>query len=112
MSNVVKLPVPCPPPPCPPAPCPPPGWFWDGTRWVCCDQPPQCNIPPWGPFPPPWFGPQQPPWYPGANGGITFSLTAPLNPIRGHFWWNGSVFALFDGAVWVSTTTGAIIPTP
>lgn len=60
-----------------------------------------CNIPQWGPFPPPWFGPQQPPWYPGANAGVTFSLTAPINVIRGHFWWDGNVLHMFDGVAWV-----------
>lgn len=67
--------------------------------FTCPDVP--CNIPPWGPFPPPWFGPSQPPWYPGANAGVTFSLTAPINVIRGHFWWDGNTLHMFDGAAWV-----------
>jgi hypothetical protein len=87
-----------------PAPCPPPGWVWDGTKWVCCDQPPTCQIPPWGPWAPPWFGPQAPPWYPGAAGGITFSATAPENAIRGHMWWDGHNLFLFDGAVWLQVS--------
>lgn len=66
---------------------------------MVCD--PACAIPPWGPFPPPWFGPQQPPWYPGANAGVTFSLTAPINVIRGHFWWDGNTLHMFDGVAWV-----------
>jgi hypothetical protein len=89
----------------------PQDWVWDGTKWVCTDVPPACQIPPWGPWAPPWFGPQAPPWYPGANGGIAFSDVAPQFPIRGHFWWNGVVLALFDGAEWVNTNTGAIIAT-
>jgi hypothetical protein len=65
-----------------------------------CDTTP-CQLPPWGPFPPPFFGPSQPPWYPGANAGVTFSLTAPVNVIRGHFWWDGNVLHMFDGVAWV-----------
>jgi len=54
-----------------------------------------------------------PPWYPGANAGVSFGTTAPLNPVRGHFWWNGAVLAMFDGAVWVSTVNGQIVsPSP
>ena len=94
-------------------------WVWDGQRWVCCpddgtcppiDQPPFC--PPVG-FPPhgcpPWFPPPQgqPPWYPGANAGVTFSQTAPVNVVRGHFWWNGTVLQMWDGAAWVAIGPGA-----
>lgn len=68
----------------PPFPCPPPGF-----------PPPGC---------PPWFsGANSPPWYPGANAGVSFGATAPLNPVRGHFWWNGTTLWMFDGAVWVAT---------
>lgn len=97
-----------------PAPVPgaqvmaPPGaqvgqWMWDGTQWVCgCDGglPP---VPPvWPPGPPPWYPPPQgqPPWYPGANGGVSFGTTAPPNPIRGAFWFDGIALWLFDGAAW------------
>ena len=92
-------------------------WMWDGTQWVCvgCDGStvPPFPCPPPG-FPPagcpPWFsGMNSPPWYPGANAGVSFGSTAPSNAVRGHFWWNGKVLAIFDGAVWVNTATGAII---
>lgn len=84
------------------------GWVWNGTSWVCDpdDVPPFPGCPPPG-FPPPgcppWFPPPQgqPPWYPGANAGVTFSATAPPNPVRGAFWWNGSLLQMFDGAAWV-----------
>ena len=83
-------------------------WIWDGQRWVCCpDDGTQPPCPPPG-FPPlgcpPWFPPPegQPPWYPGANAGVSFSQTAPPNPTRGHFWWNGTTLAMWDGAVWVT----------
>jgi hypothetical protein len=77
------------------------GWVWDGSNWVCD---PDCGngsgFPPFGP--PVFSGPtQQPPWYPGANGGVSFGATAPANPVRGHQWWNGTTFYLFDGAAWV-----------
>jgi hypothetical protein len=81
-------------------------WVWDGSNWVCD---PDC-LPPAGcpPFGPPVFsGPAgQPPWYPGANGGVSFGATAPPNPVRGHFWWNGSTLWLFDGAAWVDIGGG------
>lgn len=84
----------------------PGGWVWDGTQWVCdvCT-PPSFPCPP---GPPPFFPPPagQPPWYPGANGSVTFSPTAPPNPIRGAFWWDGRLLWLFDGAGWVDVTTG------
>jgi hypothetical protein len=75
-------------------------WVWDGSNWVCD---PNCDngggFPPFGP--PVFSGPtQQPPWYPGANGGVSFGATAPPNPVRGHMWWNGTTFYLFDGAAW------------
>lgn len=94
------------------------GWTWNGSSWVwdcddqcpppgggCWPQPPPFPCPPTG-FPtpcPPWFPPPaaQAPWYPGANGGVTFSATAPINPIRGNLWWDGTMFRLFDGAAWV-----------
>lgn len=86
-------------------------WVWDGARWVCDPDdfpqpcPPQCppNIVTPAFFPPPVFsGPTaQPPWYPGANGGVSFGQTAPPNPTRGHFWWNGVILQMFDGAAWV-----------
>lgn len=76
-------------------------WVWDGSNWVCN---PDCGdgsgFPPFGP--PVFSGPtQQPPWYPGANGGVSFGATFPPNPVRGHMFWDGSVFWLFDGAAWV-----------
>lgn len=84
-------------------------WIWDGTQWVCGpgDVPPFPGCPPPG-FPPagcpPWFpSANSPPWYPGANAGVTFSLTAPVNPVRGHFWWDGNILWLFDGAMWADT---------
>lgn len=86
-------------------------WVWDGAQWTCgCDQPPV--PPPCPPYPPPgcppWFNspPGQAPWYPGANGGVSFSQVAPVNPVRGHFWWDGHVLWLFDGVLWVNTTNG------
>jgi hypothetical protein len=85
-------------------PMPPAGtmqgsWIWDGSSWVCN---PDCAPPQPPPFGPPVFsGPtQQPPWYPGANGGVSFGATAPPNPVRGHMWWDGATFWLFDGAAW------------
>jgi hypothetical protein len=44
-----------------------------------------------------------PPWYPGANAGVSFGTTPPQNPVRGHFWWNGSTLWMWDGAGWVAT---------
>jgi hypothetical protein len=90
------------------APVPSPqdgGWSWDGSNWVCD---PNCppSFPPFGP--PVFSGPtQQPPWYPGANGGVSFGLAAPANPVRGHMWWDGTTFWLFDGAAWVSINSGS-----
>jgi hypothetical protein len=93
-------------------------WVWNGTSWQCdsgfddsgfpgC---PPSSFPPGGC--PPWFPPPQgqPPWYPGANAGVSFSATAPVNPVRGHFWWNGTTLAMFDGAAWV--TVGGSQGTP
>jgi hypothetical protein len=76
-------------------------WVWNGSQWVCS---PDCgtdgSCPPFGP--PVFSGPvNQPPWYPGANGGVSFGATAPPNPVRGHMWWDGTAFWLFDGAAWV-----------
>lgn len=83
-------------------------WVWDGARWMCSpcgdfdDQP----FPPFGP--PVFSGPTaQPPWYPGANGGVSFGQVPPPNPVRGHFWWNGTTLQMFDGAAWVSIVGGA-----
>lgn len=74
----------------------------------CAPQPPGCAPP--GPAGcPPWFSPPTPgqaPWYPGANGGVSFSQGEPLNPVRGHLWWNGTVLSLFDGVVWVGIGPG------
>jgi hypothetical protein len=78
-------------------------WVWDGSNWVCN---PDCGTdgqpcPPMGP--PVFSGPvNQPPWYPGANGGVSFGAVAPPNPVRGHMWWDGTTFWLFDGAAWVA----------
>jgi hypothetical protein len=76
-------------------------WMWDGSNWVCnpdCSQPAPC--PPLGP--PIFSGPaMQPPWYPGANGGVSFGALPPPNPVRGHQFWDGKTFWLFDGAAWV-----------
>jgi hypothetical protein len=76
-------------------------WIWNGSNWVCdpdCDF--DSGFPPFGP--PVFSGPTaQPPWYPGANGGVSFGATAPPNPVRGHMWWDGTTFFLFDGAAWV-----------
>jgi hypothetical protein len=85
-------------------------WVWNGTSWQCdsdfddsgfpdCPPPgfPPAGCPPW--FPPPQG---QPPWYPGANAGVSFGQTAPVNPVRGHFWWNGTSLMMFDGAAWVT----------
>lgn len=94
-------------------------WVWDGANWTWCGppafpSPPSCPPPLAPPFPcpppgfptpcPPWFPPPaaQAPWYPGANGGVTFSAATPVNPIRGNFWWNGTILQMFDGAAWVS----------
>jgi hypothetical protein len=93
-----------------PAPVPQDGnWSWDGSNWVCD---PDCSAPaPCPPFGPPVFsGPvNQPPWYPGANGGVSFGAVAPPNPVRGHLWWDGTTFWLFDGAGWVNTAAGAAL---
>jgi hypothetical protein len=77
------------------------GWWWDGSNWVCD---PDCGPPACPPFGPPVFsGPvNQPPWYPGANGGVSFGTVGPANPVRGHFWFDGTTMWLFDGAGWVS----------
>jgi hypothetical protein len=77
-------------------------WIWNGSNWVCD---PDCSgdsgFPPFGP--PVFSGPTaQPPWYPGANGGISFGQSFPPNPVRGHLFWDGTTFWLFDGAAWVS----------
>jgi hypothetical protein len=77
-------------------------WVWNGSNWICN---PDCgtdgSAPPFGP--PVFSGPvSQPPWYPGANGGVSFGATAPANPVRGHMWWDGTSFWLFDGAAWVA----------
>jgi hypothetical protein len=77
-------------------------WVWNGSNWVCdpgCDD--GSGFPPFGP--PVFSGPvNQPPWYPGANGGVSFGAVAPANPVRGHLWWDGTSFWLFDGAAWVA----------
>jgi hypothetical protein len=52
-----------------------------------------------------------PPWYPGANAGVSFGLTPPQNAVRGHFWWDGRVLWMFDGAAWV-TVGGSAAQTP
>lgn len=82
-------------------------WWWDGQRWVCnCDQDFDDCRPPFG-FPPvvsPPLG--QPPWYPGANGGVSFGSQAPPNPVRGHFWWDGTTLHMWDGAAWVDISAG------
>jgi hypothetical protein len=90
-------------------------WVWDGSNWVCdpdCDNQFPQPCPPFGP--PVFSGPAgQPPWYPGANGGVSFGATAPPNPVRGHMWWNGTTFFLFDGAAWVpfgGSVSGATTP--
>jgi hypothetical protein len=76
-------------------------WIWNGSNWVCdpdCDG--DAGFPPFGP--PVFSGPvAQPPWYPGANGGVSFGATPPPNPVRGHMFWDGTSFWLFDGAAWV-----------
>jgi hypothetical protein len=87
-------------------------WWWDGSNWQCgCDGSdgfPWCPPPGWPPPGcPPWFsGANSPPWYPGANAGISFGLTAPTNPVRGHLWWDGTTLWLFDGAAWVDSSGG------
>lgn len=112
VSNVVRM--------SPPSQPSQQGWMWNGSSWVWCFDPDDFPCPPSpcppllaSPFPcpppgfptpcPPWFPPPagQAPWYPGANGGVSFSATPPVNPIRGNFWWDGMVLHLFDGAVWV-----------
>lgn len=111
----------------PPVPAPAPqsmqspmDWVWDGASWTCGDNPsppgcppaPGCEppcppplCPPTGwPVPcPPFYPPpsNQPPWYPGANGGVSFSQTAPPCPIRGAFWYDGNILWMYDGAAWV-----------
>lgn len=103
-SNVRQFPTVLPPQQLSPAQQ---GWMWDGVNWTCdpCNQPmpPPCPPPGWPTPCPPWFPPPaaQAPWYPGANGGVSFSSSPPPNPVRGHFWWDGSVLHLFDGAAWV-----------
>jgi hypothetical protein len=70
------------------------GWGWgDG-------------VPPFPPGPPPYYGgPNAPPWYPGANAGVSFGETAPQNPVRGHFWYDGTSLWLFDGTGWIGALT-------
>lgn len=117
----------------PPAPLPqqqgpipsPAGWVWDGANWVCDQPPAPCQpwpcppspcppctdeFPPMPPGCPPWFPPPsgQAPWYPGANGGVSFSQDAPSCPVRGHFWFDGKVLWLFDGAAWVDVGLAGI----
>lgn len=107
------------------------GWVWNGSSWCWFDPddcpafpcPSPCPPPVSGiPFPcppsgfptpcPPWFPPPagQAPWYPGANGGVSFSATPPVNPIRGNLWWDGTMLHLFDGAAWVQVGPGAVSP--
>lgn len=83
-------------------------FVWNGTAWVPgpCDDcgPPPFPCPPSG-FPPPgcppwWSGANSPPWYPGANAGVSFGASPPSNPVRGHFWWDGTIMWMFDGAAW------------
>lgn len=82
-------------------PTAPGGWWWNGSGWVCGCEGSDGGGPPFGP--PVFSGPtQQPPWYPGANGGVSFGASPPPNPVRGHMWWNGTTFYLFDGAAWVA----------
>jgi hypothetical protein len=89
-------------------------WFFNQStgQWDCgCDDGggfPGCPPPGWPPPGcPPWFsGMNSPPWYPGANAGVSFGNTAPANPVRGHFWWDGATLWMFDGAVWVDTSAG------
>jgi hypothetical protein len=33
---------------------------------------------------------------------VSFSATAPPNPVRGNFWWDGKTLWMFDGAAWVA----------
>jgi len=92
-------------------------WMWDGSQWTCgpCDSvPPFPFCPPPG-FPPagcpPWFsGANSPPWYPGANAGVSFGQNPPTNPVRGHYWWDGTGLAIFDGAVWANVVNARIVP--
>jgi hypothetical protein len=107
MNNVTRF-----SPPPPPVGTQSGQWVWNGTSWVCDSddffppqgQPPFCPPPSFPPAGcPPWFPPPQgqPPWYPGANAGVSFGQTAPVNPVRGHFWWDGKNLNMFDGATWV-----------
>lgn len=92
-------------------------WVWDGANWTCngtpqpCPpQPPSCP-PPSGPPPcPPYFPgpPASVPWYPGANGGVSFGATPPNCPVRGHFWYDGQILWMFDGASWVDVGIAGI----
>lgn len=91
------------------------GWMWDGANWVCGEPcpppgPPPCPPPGWPQPCPPFYPPpsNQAPWYPGANGGVSFSQTAPPNPVRGHFWYDGHVLWMFDGAAWVDVGVAGI----
>jgi len=97
------------------------GWIWNGASWVCDSGCPGTGAPPWCPPPgfpppgcPPWFsGMNSPPWYPGANAGVSFGTSPPPNPVRGHFWWDGSILWMFDGAAWVVTggeSSGGVTP--
>jgi hypothetical protein len=113
MNNITRF-----APPSPPVGTQSGQWVWNGTNWVCDaddffppGQPPFCpppSFPPQGC--PPWFPPPQgqPPWYPGANAGVSFSSTPPVNPVRGHFWWNGVTLQMFDGAAWVVVGGAAV----
>jgi hypothetical protein len=41
---------------------------------------------------------------------VSFGTVAPTNPVRGHFWWDGTTLWMFDGAAWVDTSTGGGTP--
>jgi hypothetical protein len=81
-----------------------PGMPWWGDGNPCDDgggQIPGCppGFPPPG-CPPWWSGQNSPPWYPGANAGVSFGQTPPANPVRGHFFYDGTTLWIFDGAAW------------
>jgi hypothetical protein len=83
----------------------PQGWWWNSnTNTWCCDGDDDFPCPPFPSGCPPWFDPPHSPWYPGANAGVSFGTTPPLNPVRGNFWWDGVQLWMFDGAAWVNVS--------
>ena len=52
------------------------------------------------------------PPFPAMPPVVKFGSDMPMGVTQGTLWWNGTVLALFDGAVWANVHTGAEIPFP